>query len=82
MNKFRIEHHEFLLEAGIDSITLADKSSIMNELCLHHVLLRSAAEMQQLSSGLKTLCVLDALEMYPSQMESYFINSQTVMTAG
>lgn len=82
MHNFRIEHYEFLVEAGVMSTTLADKTSNLNELCLHSAILRSVAEIQQLAAGLKTLCVIDALEMYPSLMESYFIKSETAMTAG
>eukprot|EP00731_Ephydatia_muelleri_P037776 Em0561g1a len=81
MHNFRIEHYEFLVEAGVMSTTLADKTSNLNELCLHSAILRSVAEIQQLAAGLKTLCVIDALEMYPSLMESYFIKSETAMTA-
>ncbi|KAL5510173.1 hypothetical protein EMCRGX_G005672 [Ephydatia muelleri] len=81
MHNFQIEHYEFLVEAGVMSTTLADKTSNLNELCLHSAILRSVAEIQQLAAGLKTLCVIDALEMYPSLMESYFIKSETAMTA-
>ena len=76
-----------IIECGftkpLPCLVMEDKIALIQTLTLHHVLLRSKAEIDQFSEGLKALGVLDAIRNYPSLMSCFFINKEIQhLTAG
>ena len=60
-----------------------DKITLIQTVTLHHVLLRSKAEMDQFCEGLQALGVLNAVRKYPDLMRPFFTNSAVQnLTAG
>ena len=82
MDLFNRDNYNCLVDAGIWSCKLDDKDSVIDELCLHHTIVRNVCELEQLRMGLKTLGVIDAIEIYPSLMETYFLKSMKSTTPG
>ena len=76
-----------ILEAGytlpVASIAMEGKTELVQIICLHHVLLRNKAVLDQLKEGLSVLGVEDALKRYPSILEPFFVGGkQEPLTAG
>ena len=68
---------------AIPCITMDDKITLIQTMTLHHVLLRSKAEMDQFCEGLQALGVLNAVREYPDLMRPFFTNSAVQnLTAG
>ena len=66
----------------VTSIGMEGKPELIRTLLLHHSLLRSKAELDQLKSGLAALGVLDAMSQYPTILEPSFVaGKQTPLTA-
>ena len=53
-------------------VTTDDKIDMVQTVTLHHVLLRSLAEVDQFAKGLQELGVLDAIRKYPEVMKPFF----------
>lgn len=53
-------------------IRLKDKTALVKALLLHHLILRSKAELDQLKEGLRTLGMADAMQSYPDLFEPLF----------
>ena len=54
-------------------ITIDDRDTIIQAVALHHVLLKSKAEMDQFAMGLTALGVLDAVRANSALFEDYFL---------
>ena len=69
-----------LLECGfvkpISGIRLYDKDSLVRTLCLHHMILKSKAELDQLKEGLGTLGVATAMESMPDVFIHLFTSNE------
>ena len=67
---------QILIECGFTKppwlLQLADKMAVVKALTLHHVILRSKAELDQLRDGLSTLGVESALVSNPTLFEPLF----------
>lgn len=64
-------------------ITMEDKVPIIESITLHHVLLKSKAEVDQFVEGLSCLGTKKCLMKHPSLMKSFFTVCGTqVLTAG
>lgn len=77
----------FLYDCGFTKpsirITENDKVDIIQTISLHHVILRSKAELDQFAEGLQSCSVLDTVKKNPSLARSYFsIDGHGQMTAG
>ena len=59
------------------------KEELIKVICLHHILLKSKAELDQLKEGLECLGVLDIMARNSSVLSSFFTYSQQdALTAG
>ena len=54
-------------------ITIDDRDTIIQTVALHHVLLKSRAEMDQFAMGLTALGVLDAVRANSALFKDYFL---------
>ena len=67
---------QILIDCGFTKppclLQLADKTALVKALTLHHVILRSKAELDQLRDGLNTLGVASALASNPMLFEPLF----------
>ena len=65
------------------SLDLNQRQELTRVLCLHHIILKSKAEMDQLREGLATLGVADIMKKNPKCFESFFVYTQSkTLTAG
>ena len=65
------------------SLDLNQRQELTRVLCLHHIILKSKAEMDQLREGLATLGVADIMKKNPKCLESFFVYTQSkTLTAG
>ena len=73
------EESGIMIDAGfckpLTSITIEDKEEIIHTIALHHTILKSKAELDDLKRGLGALGVLDMLENYPDLLKSFFTTS-------
>lgn len=80
-------HYSDLVDCGFMKtsarISEEDKVEIVHAITLHHVILRSKAEMDQFSEGLESCDVLAAIRSDPSLARDYFtIHGCPQLTAG
>ena len=78
---------DVLLDSGVvtgpSQLQMNDQRGIVRSLCLHQVLLRCKAELDQLRVGLKTLGILNAIEHHPTLFEPVFTtNGKQPLTPG
>lgn len=75
------EHEDELRQVGcrIGSLKWKNKESIMQSIKLHHVLLKSKAELDQLIDGLGALGVLKSIRENNSLFERLFVASHCDM---
>lgn len=78
---------DYTIDAGfskpIASLTMDSKNELIRVLCLHHVLLKSIAELDQFKEGLESLGVLDIIKSNPNIFESFFtFKTEHALTAG
>lgn len=60
-----------------------DKSTVVKAICLHYIIFRCKAELDQLKSGLGTLEVANAMQANPVLFEKMFTaNGQVKLTPG
>ena len=80
------EYVETIVESGFTkapmTITLKDKEDIIKALCLHHIILKCKAELDQLKEGLRVLGVATAIEVIPETFQSLFTASEEILTPG
>ena len=82
-----MEHSSVFIESGLTTplalVRLEDKGSIVKTVALHHVILRTKAEIDQFSIGLKVLGVLDAIQKNRQLFQKYFcLDGAEHMTSG
>ena len=82
-----IDNSALFIESGITSalalVKTEDKDSIVKTVALHHVLLKTKAEIDQFCDGLKALGVLELLQKNPLLFQQYFcLDGAHHMTAG
>jgi hypothetical protein len=53
-------------------VKIEDKADIVQSICLHHVILRSKAEIDQLTEGLRSCGVLDEIRQNRDLTRSFF----------
>ena len=82
MDLFSQDNYDCVVDAGIWSCKLDHKDSFIDELCLHHTIVRNVCELEKLRVRLKTVSVMDAIEIYPGLMETYFLKSMKGTTPG
>lgn len=80
-------HFTTLVECGFTKpsarITFGDKSEIVQAVALHHVILRSKAELDQFCDGLALCGVLQAIKCHSSLTRNYFtIDGFQQLTSG
>ena len=63
------------------NVTLDDRVIVRKMLCLHQVITKCLAELQQFLSGLESLGVLQSMKKYPHLFRSYFVREQ-LLTVG
>lgn len=78
---------DFLLEAGYSkpalTLKMEDKVEVVHTMCLHHAILKSKAELDQLIQGLETHGVHALMKKYPLILESFFVyRKEDDITAG
>ena len=76
-----------LLDCGFvkpaTSVKMEDRVDIVHAIALHHVILRSKAEMDQFTEGLQTCGVLDVLRQYSTLTRDFFtIDGNSKLTTG
>ena len=60
-----------------------DKNFIKQSLCLHHVILKRKAEIDQFRKGIQSLGTRDAVKKYPALLKEFFLFSdKKVLMAG
>jgi len=76
LRKLATDNCALLIESGLTMplalLTVHDKDTIVQTVALHHVLLKSKAEMDQFAQGLSALGVLDAIKDHSNLFECYF----------
>ncbi|XP_042670346.1 G2/M phase-specific E3 ubiquitin-protein ligase isoform X2 [Centrocercus urophasianus] len=75
--------HDFLAAAGcLRPITaLRDKDMLVNDLLIHHVIKRIISPLESFRQGLKTLGVLEKMEMHPDAFSSVFCHKPENLSA-
>ena len=78
---------DLIIDAGfnkpINNVDLINKAELTRTLKVHYTLLRCKAELDQLSCGLSTLGIGDAIKKYPAMFAPLFTSSSlTQLTAG
>ena len=78
---------DLVLEAGfskpIQRLSLVDRDEIINLVSLHHCILKSKAELDDLKNGLGALGVSDIIASYPDLLRPFFTSSGILpITAG
>lgn len=82
-----LDNLDFIVDAGfskpLSSITMEIKEELVKVLCLHHILLKAKAELDQLKEGLQSLGVLNIMKNSPSFFLSLFTATEKdTLTAG
>lgn len=63
------------------AITLEDKVTVVNSISLHHVILKTKAEIDQFADGLSCLGTKKIIMKYPDLIERFFtIHGRQVLT--
>ncbi|XP_072195006.1 G2/M phase-specific E3 ubiquitin-protein ligase isoform X3 [Excalfactoria chinensis] len=75
--------YDFLAAAGcLRPITaLGDKDLLVNDLLIHHVIKRIISPLESFRQGLKTLGLLEKMEMYPDAFSSLFCQKPEKLSA-
>ncbi|XP_048804679.1 G2/M phase-specific E3 ubiquitin-protein ligase isoform X2 [Lagopus muta] len=75
--------HDFLAAAGcLRPVTaLHDKDMLVNDLLIHHVIKRITSPLESFRQGLKTLGVLEKMEMHPDAFSSLFCHKPENLSA-
>ncbi|XP_010709942.1 G2/M phase-specific E3 ubiquitin-protein ligase isoform X2 [Meleagris gallopavo] len=75
--------YDFLAAAGcLRPITaLRDKDILVNDLLIHHVIKRIISPLESFRQGLKTLGLLEKMEMYPDAFSSLFCHKPENLSA-
>ena len=80
------EHIDIILECGytksITALTVDDKEDILKALCLHNIIFKCKAELDQMKEGLRTLGVATALEVLPDTFQCLFTSVEETLTPG
>ena len=81
-----INNIDTALDAGfckpLNSLKLNDKEEFIHAICLHHTILKTKAELDQMIEGLKNVGVLDYIQKYPILMEPFFTSNEKDISAG
>lgn len=82
-----LDNAGLLLDSGLSIalplVKMKDKEDMVKTVALHQVLLKTKAEMNQFSNGLKALGILDSLQQNPHLFRSYFmLDGVAPLTAG
>ena len=81
-----INNIDTALDAGfckpLNSLKLNDKEEFIHAICLHHTILKTKAELDQMIEGLKNVGVLDYIQKYPILMEPFFTSNEKNISAG
>ena len=81
-----INNIDTVLDAGfckpLNSLKLNDKEEFIHAICLHHTILKTKAELDQMIEGLKNVGVLDYIQKYPILMEPFFTSNEKDISAG
>lgn len=80
-------NYENLADYGIttppNTLKMEDKITTVKSIALHHVLLRSKAEIDQFIERLECLGTRDMLKMYPQILFTYYmVGGHSILTAG
>ena len=80
------ENFDVISESGFTKassyLTLSDKPVIVHTVALHHVILKSLAELQQLCDGMETLRVASAIQEHKELLSDFFVKKPLSFTAG
>jgi len=75
-----MDHCELFTDSGFPKglplVTSTDKIVMVQTVAIHHVLLRSIAEVDQFTKGLQALGVLDAVKKSPTFMRRFFTKDE------
>lgn len=86
MQQLAEANFSLLLDSGFlkpfSAITLHDKTTIIDVVALHYVILRTKGELDQFSEGLGTCGVQQYIEKYPDLLREFFCIGQVHLTAG
>lgn len=82
-----MENIDIITECGfskpISRLDLSDKTTILQSVALHKVILMSLAELTQFRDGLSALGVLGALQEHPNLLRSYYcLKNSNTLTSG
>ncbi|KAM6073697.1 G2/M phase-specific E3 ubiquitin-protein ligase [Chlamydotis macqueenii] len=77
------DSYEFLAAAGcLRPITaLCDKNTLVNDILIHHVIKRIISPLESFRQGLKTLGVLEKMQMYPDAFSSILCHKPERLSA-
>lgn len=77
--------YEFLLDCGVTKPTmmmhLTDKEKVISAVCLHHAVLGSLAELEQLRRGLQTARFSVLMEHHVSLFRQLFFHQEKAITS-
>ena len=80
------ENSELILDAGFtkspSTVQLTDKEDIARALCLHYIVFKCKAELDQLKGGLHTLGVQTAMEVLPDEFKCLFTATKEILSPG
>ena len=82
-----MEHSSVFIESGLTTplalVHMEDKGNIMKTVALHHVLLRTKAEIDQFTAGLNLLGVLELIQENHQLFQKFFcLDGAEHVTAG
>ena len=81
--KFIDMHSDALSECGVYvRLTMANRDEVLIMMCLHHCVLKSIAEIEQIMSGLSTLGVMEAMKSCSGILKEFFVPNELNLTAG
>ena len=60
----------------LNSLKLNDKEEFIHAICLHHTIIKTKAELDQMIEGLKNVGVLDYIQKYLILMEPFFTSNE------
>ena len=66
----------------ITSLKLSDVNELVHVVCIHYVIFKSKAELDQLAEGLRECGVLDFVKKFPKLLEPFFLYGGETLTAG
>lgn len=78
---------DMMMECGwskpVTTLILSHKDELIKVICLHHILLKSKAEMDQVKEGLAVMGVDKIMANQPQCLRSFFVfDPSKVLTAG